>query len=258
MNYPRSLATLLLRLRPALLGQWAKRILCWRRQVVIVPAGRFWVDLASNFGLRVTSSEGYEPETARALLAFLSPGMVFVDLGANEGFFSVLASRQVGPMGRVFAIEPQSRLTAVLRRNLELNDASNVTLAVVAISDTSGAAEFNLAPDTNSGSSGLARATRYANPTQSVRTLTLDGFLAEYALASIDVMKIDIEGFEYEAVLGSPDVFRQRRVRCLLIEIHDALLAKRSRRSADIVDFLLDCGYRRTACAGFEAFIVPS
>ena len=258
MNYPRWSASLLLRMRPAVLGQYVKKVLGWRRQVATVPEGRFWVDLASNFGLRVTSPNGYEPETARALTSLLLPGMVFVDLGANEGYFSVLASRLVGRTGRVFAIEPQSRLTQVVLRNLELNDATNVRLVDIAISDAAGVAEFNLAPDTNSGSSGLARATRYANPTQSVRTLTLGGFMDEYALASVDVMKIDIEGFEYEAVLGSADVFRRQRVRHLLIEIHEELLGKRKRRSADIVEFLLDCGYRRTSYAGFEVFISPS
>lgn len=258
MNCPRWIAALMLRIRPAILGQCLKRLLCIRRQVVTVPAGRFWVDLASNFGFRVTSAEGYEPETRQALAACLAPGMVFVDLGANEGFFSVVASRLVGPTGRVFAIEPQSRLGPVVLRNFELNAAGNASLTAVAVSDAAGVAEFNLAPDTNSGSSGLARATRYANPTQSVRTVTLAGFLAEQSLSSVDVMKIDIEGFEYEAVLGSADLFQARRVRCLLIEIHETMLAARGRRPADIVDFLLSCGYRRQALAGFEIFFSPS
>ena len=252
------MAALLLRIRPAILGQGLKKLLCWRREVVAVPAGRFWVDLASNFGFRVTSAEGYEPETEKALTACLRPGMVFVDLGANEGFFSVVASRLVGPTGRVFAIEPQSRLGPVVLRNLELNAAGNASLAAVAVSDAAGVSEFNLSPDTNSGSSGLARATRYANPTQSVRTVTLAGFLAEQSLSSVDVMKIDIEGFEHEAVLGSAEVFRARQVRCLLIEIHEAMLAARGRRPADIVDFLLSCGYRRRTLAGFELFQSPS
>jgi FkbM family methyltransferase len=183
--------------------------------------------------------------------------MVFVDLGANEGFFSVVASRLVGPAGRILAIEPQSRLGPVIRRNLELNDAANVTLAQVAISAEAGVAEFNLAPDTNSGSSGLSRATRYANPTQSVRTLTLDLCLQEHALTMVDVMKIDIEGYEYEAVLGAKELFRTLKVRRLLIEIHDKLLSARGLRPQDISDFLLSCGYERQERLGFEVYTSP-
>jgi len=257
MTRSRSLAALLLRIRPALLGQWIKRLLRWGRVEVQVADGRFWVDMASNFGIRVTSAEGYEPETKALLVSFLKPGMAFVDLGANEGFFSVIAARAVGPTGRVLAIEPQSRLGPVIRRNLELNDAANVTLAQVAISAEAGVAEFNLAPDTNSGSSGLSRATRYANPTQSVRTLTLDLCLQEHALTMVDVMKIDIEGYEYEAVLGAKELFRTLKVRRLLIEIHDKLLSARGLRPQDISDFLLSCGYERQERLGFEVYTSP-
>lgn len=257
MTRSRSLAALLLRIRPALLGQWIKRLLRWGRVEVQGADGRFWVDMASNFGIRVTSAEGYEPETKALLVSFLKPGMAFVDLGANEGFFSVIAARAVGPTGRVLAIEPQSRLGPVIRRNLELNDAANVTLAQVAISAEAGVAEFNLAPDTNSGSSGLSRATRYANPTQSVRTLTLDLCLREQALAMVDVMKIDIEGYEYEAVLGAKELFRTLKVRRLLIEIHDKLLSARGLRPQDISDFLLSCGYERQERLGFEVYTSP-
>jgi FkbM family methyltransferase len=257
MTRSRSLAALLLRIRPALLGQWIKRLLRWGRVEVQVADGRFWLDMASNFGIRVTSAEGYEPETKALLVSFLKPGMAFVDLGANEGFFSVIAARAVGPTGRVLAIEPQSRLGPVIRRNLELNDAANVTLAQVAISAEAGVAEFNLAPDTNSGSSGLSRATRYANPTQSVRTLTLDLCLQEHALTMVDVMKIDIEGYEYEAVLGAKELFRTLKVRRLLIEIHDKLLSARGLRPQDISDFLLSCGYERQERLGFEVYTSP-
>ena len=69
MTRSRSLAALLLRIRPALLGQWIKRLLRWGRVEVQVADGRFWVDMASNFGIRVTSAEGYEPET-KALVSF--------------------------------------------------------------------------------------------------------------------------------------------------------------------------------------------
>lgn len=254
MFYSRRLAALLLRIRPALLGQWIKRLLRWGRLEVQVADGRFWVDMASNFGFRVTSAEGYEPETKALLSSFLRPGMVFVDLGANEGFFSVVASRLVGMTGKVLAIEPQTRLGPVIWRNLELNNATNVTLAQVAVSAEAGVAEFNLAPDTNSGSSGLTRATRYANPTQAVRTLTLDAFLQEHNLSKVDVMKIDIEGYEYEAVLGAKELFRSQMVRRVLIEIHGKLLSARGRSPQDITDFLLSCGYERQERKGFEVF----
>lgn len=254
MIYPRWLAALLLRIRPAIIGHWLKRLLCWRRQEVRISEGVFWVDLASNFGLRVTSAEGYEPQTKALLLSFLRPGLTFLDLGANEGYFSVVAAKTVGPEGRVISIEPQARLGEVIRRNFTANGATTATLHAVAISDMSGSAEFNLAPDTNSGSSGLVRATRYANPTQQIRLLRLEEFLGELGVARIDVMKVDIEGFEYEAILGSPKVFQEHRIRCLVVEVHGAYLIHRGRRPEDIADFMLACGYARRQLAGYDVF----
>jgi FkbM family methyltransferase len=105
--------------------------------------------------------------------------MAFVDLGANEGFFTVIASRLVASNGRVLAIEPQARLAPVIQRNLVLNEVTNTTLLQAAVPDANGIAESNLAPEqANSGSSGLSRATRYANPTQPVRLMTLEAWLA--------------------------------------------------------------------------------
>ena len=89
-------------------------------------------------------------------------------------------------------------------------------------------------------------------------TPDLAGFLAEHALSVVDVMKVDIEGFEYEAVLGSPEVFRAHRVRCLLIEIHGSLLAARGRRAEAISELLLSHGYERRALAGYEIFTAPA
>ena len=67
-------------------------------------------------------------------------------------------------------------------------------------------------------------------------------------------MKMDIEGFEYEAVLGSPDVFRQGLVEYFALELHPTILSRRGKQEKDIVDFLKDCGYRRDG--RFETLIL--
>jgi hypothetical protein len=85
----------------------------------------------------------------------------------------------------------------------------------------------------------------------------LDLCLQEHALTMVDVMKIDIEGYEYEAVLGAKELFRTLKVRRLLIEIHDKLLSARGLRPQDISDFLLSCGYERQERLGFEVYTSP-
>ena len=68
------------------------------------------------------------------LRKYLAPGAVFVELGANEGYFTVLASQLVGPQGIVIAIEPRSRLQSVITANLEANNCRNVRVGKAVVS----------------------------------------------------------------------------------------------------------------------------
>jgi FkbM family methyltransferase len=187
----------------------------------------------------------YEPDMAAAFDELLYPGGVCVDVGANEGYFSILASARVGPSGRVLAVEPQERLGPVIRENIRLNRASNIVLEPVAVSDRPGDGELFLAPDTNTGATGFTPSQRYRVPTQRVRTLTLAALLERHEIWHIDLLKLDIEGFEYEAILGSKEVFRAHRVKHLALEFHPRILEQRGRPVDHLTDFLLDCGYQR-------------
>src|SRR5712691_7712955 len=204
----RLLRPILLRVRPAFLAAFIKQLIDIERMVVQTEVGSFLVDPISNLGDSLIRQGLYEPGMVETLKRFLSPGSVFVDVGANEGFFTVLGGSLVSASGRVIAIEPQRRLRTVLEQNLKLNGLSSVALYQVAVSNTEGMAELHLSPDTNTGASGLACPTRYRVATQPVRTVTLTQLLADAEVEQVDLMKMDIEGFEYEAVLGSRELFR--------------------------------------------------
>jgi FkbM family methyltransferase len=208
-------------------------------------AGRFYIDPVSNFGVSVRREGSYEPELSHAVRTVLREGDVFVDVGANEGFFSIIAAKVVGSTGRVVAVEPQSRLQEVLARNVRENGVLNVDVIQRAISDSPGVAMLSVSPDMNTGSSGLFTTTRYKVPTQDVLQTTLDGLFKLLSLRSVRLMKMDIEGFEYEAILGSREVFRRGIVEYLALELHPTILRQRGKTEEDIVDFLAECGYRR-------------
>jgi len=233
------------RLRPAPLGVLFKRLTRVHRVEITTAAGTFWVDPGSDIGQRLYHTGAYDPETTALLTSCLRPGDSYVDIGANEGHLCVCAARAVGPLGRVLAVEPQTRLQHVLRRNLALNEVSAEVLAV-AISDREGEARLFLAPDTNNASSGLAPQTRYTVPSETVPQTTLARLLAVCHLERPTLVKMDIEGFEHEAIFGSADLFRQRRVPQLLLELHGHTLARRGHEPDAIPRFLAECGYRQT------------
>lgn len=233
-----------MKLRPAPLAVFFKRLLRVRRLEHATPHGTFWVDPASYQGLALLREGRYEPDLLDTVISFLQPGDTFVDVGANEGYFSVIASRKVGPSGHVLSIEPQERLQEVIAKNCALNGCQNVAIVAAAVSDREGQASMYLTPDVNNSASSLQRPTRYGLPRQTVASRTLESILDGNGIAHCRLMKIDVEGWEYEAVLGSRGLFASGRVDAVALELHPHLLAARGLRAEDITEFLTQCGYQ--------------
>lgn len=250
MNRRIALGAALMRIRPAPLAAFLKAILWVRRIEHRTVEGTFWIDPASYVGATLLRTNAYEPALLATIKRRLRRGDTFVDVGANEGYFSVIAARTVAPGGRVLAIEPQRRVQSVIRRNLELNDCRNVTVIRAAISDCTGVAQLHLTPSMNNSGSSLMRPTRYALRRESVPLVTLEEVWCQAGLTRCALMKIDIEGWEYEAVLGSQSLFRNGLVDAIALELHPHLLASRGLDGGHIVHFLNECGYRSFAGAG--------
>src|ERR1700761_6257726 len=142
--------------RPAALASFLGR-LCglMRRQPCSTPNGSFAILPVSQFGGLLLEKGEYEPGMVAVLKKYLKPGNVFVDLGTNEGYFSVIASGLVGSKGKVISVEPQSRLQTVIQTNLDLNRCANVTLLQMLVSGTDGELGITLTPAINSGASSL-------------------------------------------------------------------------------------------------------
>jgi hypothetical protein len=116
----------LLSIRPAQIGAILKRILLIRRRLVTLRSGqRFLVDPVSVFGLSLISDGVYEPQLTGLVEQILRPGDVFVDVGGNEGYFSVVAAACVGD-GQIYCVEPQSRLLPIIAANSQLNAANAI------------------------------------------------------------------------------------------------------------------------------------
>lgn len=242
-----------MRVRPAPVAAVLKRLLRVQRLEARTREGTFWVDPASYQGLRLLETDVYEPEMLETLARYLRPGDTFVDVGANEGYFSVVASRRVGAGGRVVAIEPQGRLQSVLRRNFELNAATNITLVSAAVSDHRGEAQLHLTPGLNNSASSLMQPTKYPLARERVPTATLAEIFNQAGVTRCRLMKIDVEGWEYEAVLGSRELFAAARVDAIALELHPHLLQARGLDENRITEFLTQCGY---VAAGSEGNLV--
>jgi FkbM family methyltransferase len=154
--------------------------------------------------------EPYEPGLVRALGDYLSPRDVFVDVGANIGYFTVLAARLVGDGGRVVAFEPHPGALRILRASLDINRVGHLADVVDA---AAGAVDGGTTRLFVSGDPVLSTLDPARSPARDhfdfdgfipVRQVTVDRWFAEHpALAArIGAVKIDVEGTEADVLAG--------------------------------------------------------
>jgi FkbM family methyltransferase len=213
-----------------------------KRRIMQLGAYKFYADPTSNFGLSLAKGE-YESELLLLVQKYLSPGSTFLDLGANEGFFAVIASKLVGPTGRVVAVEPQSRLGSVILKNLALNECANCTIVQAATSDFSGEITIHLAPTTNTGSTSVFHFTKYPVEKEIVRSLTLTDLLNELGIDKFDFVKVDIEGAEYNVFMAAKDVLLSGRLARIELEFHSDILRNQGYVEEDLHKHMQECGY---------------
>lgn len=243
----------LIRVRPLELAELLKRLLRIRRRAVEVDGVRMWIDPVSNFGSRVLAEGTYEPPLSECLRQLLRPGDTFCDVGANEGWFSILAAKAVGPAGRVIAIEPQARLWPVILENASLNRVSNLMLQPFAISAREGEGHINLYPSLNTGASSVGSARRRFERSQRVSFLPVSRLLEGAGVSSVALMKIDIEGFELEALRSAGDHLGST-IRRIVVETHDAQLAARGESAEQVAALLKARGYHPRPVAGVDVW----
>ena len=203
----------------------------------------------------------YEAIETRLVRHWLEPGGTFVDVGANWGYFSLVAATRVGPRGRVIALEPDPRVFVRLTLNRALNPdlASVIEPLALAASDQAGVARLQGHDETgdNFGLSRLVAHDRDASncpdpttpPTFETNAVRLDDLFEQLGLQTIDLIKIDIEGAEVLALRGLERTLRSGQARRLLLELHPRQLVEYGSSMNAVMDWLHSLGWRGWAIA---------
>ena len=155
----------------------------------------------------------YEKETTDLFLELLRPGMTVIDVGAHIGYFTRICAGRVGNSGHVYAFEADAENYSLLRRNTAAY--TNVTLVPAAVSSHTGNVNFYHLPESTGCHSTLAPEGAAVKVT--VPATTLDLFIGEKVRRPVDLIKMDIEGGEWEALKGMTGVLAQEHL-SLIIE----------------------------------------
>jgi len=151
----------------------------------------------------------HEPCTTALFKKLVKEGMTVVDIGANIGYFTLLAASLAGEKGKVFAFEPEPRNYALLVRNTELNGFKNVIPLQMAVSNETGKVKLFLAKDPSAHSifrvAGVQRQ-EYSPKYIVVDAVSLDEFFKDKD-CTVDIIKMDAEGAEMIILEGMTQVF---------------------------------------------------
>jgi len=208
----------------------------WPVAIRVSDGRRMYVDLRSSIGRALFMKEEFDPAVFTPLRAALKAGGTFIDVGANVGYYSVLALEIVGPSGQVHAFEIDPRPLRCLRRTVTTAGLRNLTVHEVAVGGRDGTARLSARPD--SGHSSVSADGRG----EAVPMTTLDSWRAKSGGRNIQAVKTDIEGGELWALRGAEKLLREERP-VLVCEVFEELETRSGYGREDLFRLLRQAGY---------------
>lgn len=250
------------RLRRFLRKPWKEKLTTlgyhWVQRFPAIPVpmhlsfGGWWL-VRNDFVGAAMLNGGFE-NTERAFVeSFLLPGMTVLDIGAHHGFYTLLASRKVGPAGEVLAIEASPRERRKLNLHLRINRCKNVQVESRGLGETEGDAELYLVKEGQSGCNSL-RKPEIPDSTEAVpvRIVRLDNILRDHQIEKVDFVKLDVEGAELSVLKGAPQLLTNRPRPAILVEVQDIRTKPWGYCAREIIRYLaaVDYGWFRPLSDG--------
>ncbi len=222
---------------------WVKRV-PWVPFPVRLPFGGWWLAWDDAVDHQILAGS-FETPLRCFVERFLKPGMTVLDIGAHHGFYTLLASKKVGPMGVVVAFEPSPRERKKLLWHLRLHGCKNVRVEGLALASTSGERTLFLVERNDTGCNSL-RPPNAAGPSRAMRVsiTTVDEYIREHEVRNVDFVKLDVEGAEREILSGACELLRKEPRPVFLCELQDIRTQAWGHRAADVAEFLARCAYR--------------
>lgn len=199
------------------------------------------------FSNEILSKGVFEEFEISLFSSFLQKGMIVFDIGANVGYYTLIAAAKVGNSGRVYAFEPDKDNFDIIQKNIALNNHCNVELLNYAVADENGYLELSLSPE-NKGDHRTYKSGNIIKDREHyrVKAIALDSFFESKNIYP-SIIKMDIQGFEYFAIQGMKNLIIQTPELVLLTEFWPYGISK---HGLDLPHLF----YQQLECLGFEIF----
>jgi FkbM family methyltransferase len=197
-----------------------------------------WLDDKDT--LELATHEVYEPFETGIFKREIRPGNTVLDIGANIGYYTLIAARLVGPRGKVYAFEPDPTNFRILQKNVETNGYTNVVLVNKAVSNKNGKIRLYLNP-ANRGDHRVYDS-KDGRPSLEIEVIALDRFFKPLD-KKIHFIKMDIQGAEASAFEGMKGLIRGNKGLKLVTEFSPASLKLAGSRPESYLKSLKSMGF---------------
>ncbi len=184
----------------------------------------------------------YEPYATKIFLHHLRPGMTVIDVGANIGYYSVLAASVVGSTGQIYAFEPDPENFALLQQNAQTNSMPQIKPVAAALSEQTGKSTLYLSPD-NKGDHRIVSELKEDRKGVVIDTWRFDEFAKHNNINNVNLIKIDVQGAENFVLKGMEQTLQGSHSLVLFLEYWPAGLAATMPRPTDLIERLWNSGF---------------
>lgn len=218
---------------------------------------RMNLDLSEFLQAHLYLYGSYELPSVRFIRRVVKPGDVVVDVGAQIGYITLAMATLAPGKVTVHAFEPEPLNIQRLRNNIALNPGVDVRIVEKAVSDSNGAIRLYLSKDHNAGThSTISGGTNVSDDYVEIPAVTLDTYVRDQNIAALRLMKIDVEGGEYEVIKGAHETLTSLRP-IVLMELSDALQESRGFSTVEFKKLMKQFGYSAYTIAD-DGGLVPS
>ena len=212
-----------------------------------------YIDPFNFLGTVIIKDNDYEKEVLNFVVKNINQKSIFLDVGANEGIFSIIASKK-NINGKTYAFEPQKLLISVIKKNLRVNQIKNCKIINAGLGSGNFKSYINLYPDLNTGASSIIRPYRFSNKKQSINISSLDYFIKKNnIIGKIDLIKIDVEGYEIQVIKGMKNLLKNNRIKNILVDYHMNIITLEDKNNCE--QFIISCGYKKKKFNSKSGFV---